>query len=51
MIDGKIVLDECRITTVNEKALLEEAVERAKAIVERSGLDRNTTPVTTTLYD
>ena len=51
IIDGKIVLDEGRITMVDEKALLAEAGDRAKAIVGRSGLERGKTPVTTTLYD
>ena len=51
MIDGKVVLDDGRIATVDETALLGEARGRAKAIVERSGLARGKTPVTTALYD
>ena len=51
MIDGKIVLDEGRITTVDEASLLKEAAARAKTIVKRSGLVRGKTPVTTELYD
>ena len=51
LVDGKLLFDDGRITTVDEAALLAEAGERAKAIVARSGLVRGKTPVTTTLYD
>lgn len=51
LIDGEIVLDGGRITTVDEAALLAEAGDRAKDIVARSGLVRGKTPVTTVLYD
>lgn len=51
MIDGRVVLDDGRITTLDERALIEEAKARAKSIVGRSGLARGKTPVTTTLYD
>ena len=51
MVDGKVLFDDNKITTVDETALLKEAAVRAKAIVARSGLVRGKTPVTTTLYD
>ena len=51
LIDGRIVLEGGRITTVDEAALLTEAGTRAKAVVARSGLVRGKTPVTTVLYD
>jgi hypothetical protein len=51
MVDGKVLFDGNRITTVDEAALLTEAADRAKTIVARSGLVRGKTPVTTTLYD
>ncbi len=51
LVDGRVVLDDGRVTTVDEPALLTEARERARAIVERSGIARDRTPVTTTAYD
>lgn len=51
LVDGRVVLDDGRITTLEEQPLLEEVRERAAAIVARSGLARDATPVTTTAYD
>ena len=51
LIDGEIILERGRITTVDEAALLAEAGDRAKDIVARSGLVRGKTPVTTVIYD
>lgn len=51
LIDGRVVLDEGRLTTVDEAAVLAEARERAGEIVARSGLERGETPVTTSAYD
>ncbi|MGH3005789.1 MAG: amidohydrolase family protein [Gaiellaceae bacterium] len=51
VIDGRIVLDEGTLTTVDEAEVLREAHDRARAIVERSGLVPGQTPVTTTAYD
>ncbi len=51
LVDGQVVLDGGRVTTVDERALLEEARLRSREIVARSGLRRGLIPVTTTLYD
>lgn len=51
LIDGRVVLDEGTITTVDEPEIAREARSRARAIVERSGLARGVTPVATTAYD
>ena len=50
-VDGERLYHDGRVHTVDEDALRSEARERAAAIVRRAGLDRDTTPVTTTLYD
>lgn len=50
-VDGRPLFREGRVVTVDEPALHAEARERAAAIVRRAGLDRESTPVTTTLYD
>ncbi len=50
-VDGRPLYRDGRVNTVDEPALREEARERAAAIVRRAGLDRASTPVTTTLYD
>jgi 5-methylthioadenosine/S-adenosylhomocysteine deaminase len=50
-VDGKRLYHDGHVQTVDEAALHSEARERAAAIVRRAGLDRETTPVTTTLYD
>lgn len=51
LVDGRVVLDGGRVTTVDEQAVLEEARRRSRTIVERSGLREGSIPVTTTLYD
>jgi cytosine/adenosine deaminase-related metal-dependent hydrolase len=51
MVDGVVLFENNQIKSVDERALLVEAAERAKEIVKRSGLVRGKTPVTTTLYD
>jgi cytosine/adenosine deaminase-related metal-dependent hydrolase len=51
LIDGRVVLEDGEIKTVDEKSILSEARQRATSIVARSGLRRGTTPVTTNLYD
>lgn len=51
VIDGRVVLDDNRIQTVDETEIMTEARQRAPEIVERSGLRRGATPVTTQLYD
>ena len=51
LVDGQVVLDGGRVTTVDERALLEEARLRSREIVARSGLRRGLIPLTTTLYD
>lgn len=50
-VDGRRLYDGDRVVTVDEPALRVEARARAAEIVRRAGLDRSTTPVTTTLYD
>ena len=39
IIDGKIVMKDREVLTLNENRILEEASERAAAVVERSGLN------------
>lgn len=51
IIDGRVVYEEGRVTTVDEAELIAEARGRAEAIVRRSGLRRESTPVVTTAYD
>jgi len=50
-VDGRPVYREGRVLALDEPALRAEARARAADIVRRAGLDRATTPVTTTLYD
>jgi 5-methylthioadenosine/S-adenosylhomocysteine deaminase len=50
-VDGVPLYRDGRVETVDEVAIHAEARERAAAIVRRAGLDRETTPVTTTLYE
>jgi 5-methylthioadenosine/S-adenosylhomocysteine deaminase len=50
-VDGVPLYRDGRVKTVDEVAIHAEARERAAAIVRRAGLDRVTTPVTTTLYE
>ena len=50
-VDGVPLYRDGRVETVDEVAIHSEARERAAAIVRRAGLDRVTTPVTTTLYE
>jgi cytosine/adenosine deaminase-related metal-dependent hydrolase len=50
-VDGRPLYRDGRVVTVDEPALRVEARERAAAISRRAGLDRASTPVTTTLYD
>jgi 5-methylthioadenosine/S-adenosylhomocysteine deaminase len=50
-VDGVPLYRDGRVETVDEVAIHAEARERAAAIVRRAGLDREMTPVTTTLYE
>jgi len=50
-VNGQPLYRDGRVVTVDESALRAEARERGAAIVQRAGLDRSATPVTTTLYD
>lgn len=50
-VDGRPLYRDGRVVTVDEPALHVEARERARDISRRAGLDRSSTPVTTTLYD
>ena len=50
-VDGVPLYRDGRVETVDEVAIHAEARQRAAAIVRRAGLDRVTTPVTTTLYE
>ncbi|HWQ24727.1 MAG TPA: amidohydrolase family protein [Gaiellaceae bacterium] len=50
-VDGKPLYRDGRVVTVDEMELRAEARVRADAIARRAGLERASTPVTTTLYD
>jgi cytosine/adenosine deaminase-related metal-dependent hydrolase len=50
-VNGRPLYRDGRVVTVNEAELRAEARARAAAIVRRAGLERSTTPVTTTLYE
>ena len=50
-VDGVPLYRDGRVETVDEVAIQAEARERAAAIVRCAGLDRVTTPFTTTLYE
>jgi cytosine/adenosine deaminase-related metal-dependent hydrolase len=50
-VDGRPLFTDGRVVTVDEPALRGEARERARDISRRAGLDRASTPVTTTLYE
>jgi 5-methylthioadenosine/S-adenosylhomocysteine deaminase len=39
VVDGRIVVDEGRLTTLDEAALLQEASERATSLARRAGTD------------
>ena len=44
VVDGRVVMEDRRVTTVDEAAVLEEANREAWAIVERAGLRSHLTP-------
>ena len=44
VVDGRVVMEDRRVTTVDEAAILEEANREAWAIVERAGLRSHLTP-------
>jgi cytosine/adenosine deaminase-related metal-dependent hydrolase len=50
-VDGRPLYCKGRVVRLDETELRIEARERAAAIVHRAGLDRGSTPITTTLYD
>jgi 5-methylthioadenosine/S-adenosylhomocysteine deaminase len=50
-VDGRPVYRDGRVLALEEAELRAEARERGADIVRRAGLDRSSTPVTTTLYD
>ncbi|RDI75526.1 Cytosine deaminase/metal-dependent hydrolase [Gaiella occulta] len=50
-VDGQPLYRDGRILTLDEPELRTEARGRGAEIVRRAGLDRSSTPVTTTLYD
>jgi 5-methylthioadenosine/S-adenosylhomocysteine deaminase len=51
LVDGRVVMEDRTILTVDEEEVCEEARRRAHDVVARSGLRRGVTPTTTTLYD
>jgi len=50
-VDGRPLYRDGRVVTLEEREVRAEARERGADIVRRAGLDRSSTPVTTTLYD
>ncbi len=50
-VDGRPLYRDGHVVTLQEHELRSEARERGADIVRRAGLDRSSTPVTTTLYD
>ena len=50
-VDGRRLYGDGRVLTIDERELRIEARGRAADVVRRAGLDRATTPVTTTLYE
>ncbi|HET8894765.1 MAG TPA: amidohydrolase family protein [Gaiellaceae bacterium] len=50
-VNGQRLYRSGAVTSLHEESLRTEARERARGIVLRSGLDRSSTPLTTTLYD
>lgn len=50
-VDGRPLYRDGRVLTIEEPELRVEARARAAEIVRRAGLDRASTPVTTTLYE
>ena len=50
-VDGRSLYRDGRVVTLEERELRAEARQRGADIVRRAGLDRSSTPVTTTLYD
>jgi 5-methylthioadenosine/S-adenosylhomocysteine deaminase len=51
MVDGRVLMEDRRVLTVDEPVVREEVRRRAKEIVARAGLRREAIPSTTTLYD
>jgi len=51
IIDGRVVMENGRVLTVDEAAIYAEVRQRARDVVRRSGLRRDFIPATTTLYD
>jgi 5-methylthioadenosine/S-adenosylhomocysteine deaminase len=51
LVDGRVLMEDRRVLTVDEPALRDEVRRRAKEIVARAGLSREAIPSTTTLYD
>jgi len=51
IVDGRVVMEDRRVLSVDEREVYAEARWRAQEVVRRSGLRREFTPVTTTLYD
>jgi len=50
-VAGRPLFRDGRVLTLQERELRAEARARGEEIVRRAGLDRSSTPVTTTLYD
>ncbi len=51
IINGTLVMEKRKVLTLDEEEILEQARRLAPRVVERAGLKRGLTPVTTTLYD
>ncbi len=51
IINGTLVMEKRKVLTLDEEEILEQARRLAPKVVERAGLKRGLTPVTTTLYD
>jgi 5-methylthioadenosine/S-adenosylhomocysteine deaminase len=51
LVDGRVVMDDRRILTVDEAALRQDVRRHAQEIAARAGLTRGKIPTRTTLYD
>jgi 5-methylthioadenosine/S-adenosylhomocysteine deaminase len=51
IIDGRLVMEDRRVLTLDEGEVIEQARRLTERVVARSGLKRGLIPVTTTLYD
>jgi cytosine/adenosine deaminase-related metal-dependent hydrolase len=51
LVDGRVVVENRKVLTVDEAAIYQEAQRRSSEIVARAGLRRGATPVTSALYE